>query len=196
MFAFFLSVLTAANDTTQKLANPGIQNILAKYSQFFVMIFFILIFYFLLIRPQNKQRQKLAEMIKQEKSLREEAKPKAKKEYIYPWRRIGYISSGVGLTCIGAGLYYNSASQKTYDESVTSGEEYLNAEADFDAKWAAYEAKYATAEDQARIRNTCYIAGGTAITFGIVSIFFIRKPILKNTSMIMLPDKMLLSYQF
>ena len=63
MFAFFFSILNAANETTQKITNPGIQNIIAKYSQFFVMIFFILIFYFLLIRPQNKQRQKLTEMI-------------------------------------------------------------------------------------------------------------------------------------
>lgn len=63
MFAFFFSILNAANETTQSLANTGIQNIIAKYSQFFVMIFFVLIFYFLLIRPQNKQRQKLAEMI-------------------------------------------------------------------------------------------------------------------------------------
>lgn len=63
MFTFFFSILNAANETTQKLSATNIQNLIAKYGQFFVMIFFVLIFYFLLIRPQNKQRQKLAEMI-------------------------------------------------------------------------------------------------------------------------------------
>ncbi len=43
--------------------NPEIQTIIAKYGQLFVMLIFILIFYFMLIRPQNKQRQAINNMI-------------------------------------------------------------------------------------------------------------------------------------
>ncbi len=63
MIALIFSLLNAAPQATQSLSTSGMPNILQALSQFFPFILIIVIFYFFLIRPQNKQRQAMIEMI-------------------------------------------------------------------------------------------------------------------------------------
>ena len=63
MITLIFSMLNAAPQVAQTATSTGMPNILRAVSQFFPFILIIIIFYFFLIRPQNKQRQALAEMI-------------------------------------------------------------------------------------------------------------------------------------
>lgn len=60
MFTLIFSFLNAANQTTGSNMPSAVKSV----SQFLPLILIVIIFYFFLIRPQNKQRQALAEMIK------------------------------------------------------------------------------------------------------------------------------------
>lgn len=63
MFTLIFSMLNAANETTQTVTE-NMPNAVKSLSQFLPLILIIIVFYFFLIRPQNKQRQALAEMLK------------------------------------------------------------------------------------------------------------------------------------
>lgn len=63
MFTLIFSMLNATNKTA-KFAGTNMPAAVKSISQFLPLILIIIIFYFFLIRPQNKQRQALAEMIK------------------------------------------------------------------------------------------------------------------------------------
>ncbi len=64
MITLIFSMLNAAPQVAQAAATTtGVPSFLRAIYQFFPFILIIVIFYFFLIRPQNKQRQALAEMI-------------------------------------------------------------------------------------------------------------------------------------
>lgn len=63
MITLIFSMLNAAPRIAQASTNVGAPSFLRSISQFLPFILIIIIFYFFLIRPQNKQRQALVEMI-------------------------------------------------------------------------------------------------------------------------------------
>ncbi|MFH1461629.1 MAG: preprotein translocase subunit YajC [bacterium] len=63
MFTLIFSFLNAAQQTTQTVTGYNMPSAVKALSQFLPFILIIAIFYFFLIRPQNKQRQALSNMI-------------------------------------------------------------------------------------------------------------------------------------
>lgn len=63
MITLIFSLLNSAPLAAQSLPSKGMPNFLQTLSQFFPFILIIAIFYFFLIRPQNKQRRAMIEMI-------------------------------------------------------------------------------------------------------------------------------------
>ncbi len=63
MISLFFTMLSAATDTAQTINTSNIQNLISKYGQAFILILFVLIFYFMIIRPQNKQKVAINNMI-------------------------------------------------------------------------------------------------------------------------------------
>ena len=63
MLTLLLSVLNTKAEMLQEYTHPAIKNFMTQYGQLFMLLIFVLIFYFLLIRPQNKQRHTLNDMI-------------------------------------------------------------------------------------------------------------------------------------
>lgn len=118
------------------------------------------------------------------------------RQYYYPLRTWGYISSGVALISFGFGYYFNQKGKNDYNDSLALYEEYKNATFDFDAKWSAYEEKYNSHESNHDYRNLLYITSSVTSIFGIAAIFIIKKPIDKKISINVYPNQMNLSYKF
>lgn len=117
-------------------------------------------------------------------------------KYYYPLKTWGYISSGVALISFGLGYYYNQKGKNDYNDSLVLYEKYKNATSDFDTKWSAYEEKYNSHETNHDYRNLLYITFGITSIFGIISIFFHKKPIDKQISINIYPNQMNLSCKF
>lgn len=116
--------------------------------------------------------------------------------YRYPLRTIGYISAGVGILSLGAGLLYNNQVIKNNNDATTLFNNYYSASSDFDTAYNAYTTKLNQADKLITTRNIFYITSGATLSFGIVSIFIIRSPIDEKVSINLGPNQIKFAYKF
>lgn len=116
--------------------------------------------------------------------------------YHYPLRTIGYISLGVGVLSFAGGLYANHEVSKYNNAASSDDNNYYHANTNFDTSWNQVQNDMNHAHNNVNLRNALYITSGATVGFGIVSIFFIKKPIEDKVSIEMSPNKINLAYKF
>ena len=129
--------------------------------------------------------------------ITESENAKKTKINVYPLRTIGYISTGIGLACLGAGILVNHQINNNVNQANSLFNDYLNANSDFDTAWNAYNDKFNSLDKLIKERNILYIASGVTGAFGLVSIFLIRKQVYKeDISFEISPNQIKLAYRF
>lgn len=115
---------------------------------------------------------------------------------VYPFRTVGYISAGVCLVSLGAGILINHTINNNNTQIDSLYTDYLSATSGFDTAWNAYNDKINSNKNLITERNIFYIASGVTGAFGIVSIFFIKEKVNNIVSFEISPGQIKLAYRF
>ncbi|MBN1898548.1 MAG: hypothetical protein JW827_07195 [Spirochaetes bacterium] len=141
---------------------------------------------------EEEEAEEVEEVEEEEVKEPEKEEPKV---YTPFWKKMSYISGGIGLLSLTAALFQNKYINDNNARAAELYQEYFDGYKDLDAKWQAYEDTYNLTGRQKTARNVLYIISGATISFSLVSYFILDDPP-KKVSMTIDHKKFGFAYKF